>query len=111
MEDFASQLLSLRAQRDAPLTTASEAELLLRINRGLPETFRHRYEDVIRRRQDELLDRGEADEILQLSDQVEQMEADRVEALAELARLRGVMLTRLMSDLGIPATIPMHQVS
>jgi hypothetical protein len=108
---FVSQVLSLRAQRNAPMALASEAELLLRINQGLPDPIRHHYEELILKRQTERLDRQESEEILQLSEQVERLEANRVEALADLARLRGVTLTRLMSDLGIPATIPMNPVS
>jgi hypothetical protein len=40
---------------------------------------------------------------LRLSDQIEHLEVERVEALGELARLRGTSLSSLMAELGIQA--------
>ena len=43
-------------------------------------------------------------ELLQLTDQVEKLEAERVVALADLARLRQVSLSELLAQLGIQAS-------
>jgi hypothetical protein len=103
-DQFVSQVLTLRARRKAPGLLPSEAELLLRINQDLPEELRLRYEVLIGRRRDMSLTPDEQIELQQLTDQVENCEADRVRALADLARIRGVSLSQLMTDLGVTST-------
>jgi len=58
---------------------------------------------LIAKRQAETLTPDEHKELLRLIEQSEKAEAARVEAMAQLARLRGVSLTTLMHDLGIKA--------
>jgi hypothetical protein len=107
LEQFVSQVMSLRAKRETPGLSAADSQLLLRINRGLPEDLSRRYTDLIARRQSENLDQDELAELRQLTDVVESLEADRVSALVELARSRGISLETLMIELGIPA--PIHE--
>jgi DNA repair photolyase len=103
LERFVERLIDLKAQRSAPSLSEGETELLSRINRGLPSDLADRYRRLIEKRRAASLLPEEHEELLRLSDQTERLEAERVEALAELARLRGTSLTRLMSDLGIQA--------
>ena len=103
LDQFVAHLMALRARRQAPYLSSAEAGLLLRINRGLPEDLRLRYNELIARRKAAALTPQEQNELLTLTDQVEKQEADRAEALANLARLRKVSLPTLMNDLGIPA--------
>jgi hypothetical protein len=105
--DFLSSLLSLRARREANGLPASESQLMLRINQGLPDELRRRYQDLIGRRQQESLDEPEYEELMRLSDLVEHIEVERLEALDALARLRGIPLGSLMSALEIPE--PSHE--
>jgi hypothetical protein len=62
---------------------------------------------LIARRQSENLDQNELAELRQLTNVVESFEADRVSALIDLARSRGISLETLMIDLGISA--PIHE--
>lgn len=102
LDDFVSQVIELRARRRAPSVPPAESELLLtKINRGLPSGIRRRLDQLIAKRQAETLTPEEHRELLRLTDQLEAMEAERAEALTQLARLRGVSLTTLMCDLGI----------
>lgn len=101
LERFVERLIDLKAQRSAPRLSEGETELLSRINRGLPSDLAERYRHLIQKRRAASLLPEEHEELLRLSDQTERLEAERVEALAGLARLRGTSLTRLMSDLGI----------
>ena len=103
LERFVERLIDLKAQRSAPRLSEGETELLSRINRGLPLDMADRYRRLIEKRRAASLLPEEHEELLRLSDQTEHLEAERVESLAELARLRGTSLTRLMSDLGIQA--------
>jgi hypothetical protein len=80
----------------------AESELLIKINRGLPAKVQARLNELTVKRQAERLTPEEYGELLRLTDQVEAVEAARATALAQLATLRGVSLSTLMRDLGIP---------
>lgn len=101
LERFVTDVITLQAQKKAPSITQSEADLLLKINQGIPDTLRERYDYLILRRKQEALTPAEQIEILRLGEQVEKLETQRIEYLAELARFRKVTLVGLMKDLGI----------
>jgi hypothetical protein len=85
----------------APSVSEEESELLLAINRGLSGEMAERYRELIRRRQAGTLGPEEHRELLRLTDEVERQQAERIENLSELARLRGLPLVALMEELGI----------
>jgi hypothetical protein len=99
---FLSQVLALRARREAPSLSAPESQLLLPINQGLPEEIGRRYDELIVKRQAETLSEVELGELVHLTDVVENLEAGRMDALATLARSRGMSVGEVMADLGIP---------
>jgi hypothetical protein len=95
------QVLSLRAERGAPVLPAAESELLLKINRPIPDDLQRRYDELIARRDARTLTPEEHEELLGLTDQVELLEADRMGHLIELAQLRQIPLEALMKQLGL----------
>lgn len=101
LEQFAFQVIALRAQRQAPSLPQAEAELLLKINQGVSPEVQKRYDELIAKRRAESLTPNEYEELLHLAGQTEKLEARRMEHLAELARLRRISLTDLMGNLGI----------
>lgn len=103
LEQIFSRIIALQAQRKAPHLSAQESELLIKINRGLPTNLRKRLNELSARRKANILTSDEHSELLGLVDMLEEAEATRAEALAQLARLRGVSMTALMKDLGIQA--------
>jgi hypothetical protein len=103
LEQFVYQVVNLRAKREAPSLPKAEAELLKKINRGIPKDIRERYKVLIEKRRDEELTPKEYKELLKLSDEVEKIEAQRVEYLAEMAMLRQTSMADLMKSLGIQA--------
>jgi hypothetical protein len=103
LERFVERLIDLKAQRSAPRLSPRETELLSKINRGLPADLATRSQELIQKRRAGTLSADEHAELLRLSDRVEHLEAERVEALAELASQRGTSLSRLMAELGIQA--------
>jgi hypothetical protein len=103
---FVAEVLALRARRQAPRLTATEAELLQRINQGLALDLAERYDQLVARRRDESLTPDEHEELIRLSDAVEEHDARRAAALTELAQVRNVPLGALMEQLGIKA--PAH---
>ncbi|AFZ23416.1 hypothetical protein Cylst_1106 [Cylindrospermum stagnale PCC 7417] len=105
LEKFVSQVISLQAQRKASRLPADEAELLIKINQGIPSDIQTIYDKLITKRQAETLTTEEHRELLGLTEQMEKLQAQRIEYLAELARLRGISLTVLMENLGIQTQI------
>ncbi len=101
LEQFAFQVMALRAQRQAPSLPQAEAELLLKINQGVSPEVQKRYDELMAKRWAESLTSNEYEELLHRADQTEKLEARRMEHLAELARLRRISLTDLMGNLGI----------
>jgi hypothetical protein len=104
MEEFTSQVIAMRAQRRAGSLSLSESEFLEEINRGMPGESRCRLEELVARRQDEALSSEEHQELLQLTKQLESLEAERARHLVDLASLRGVSLSELLEQLGISAS-------
>ena len=103
LQEFVAGVLVLRAQRQAPHLSAEESKLLLSINQGLPEELCNRLNTLIAKRDDDTLTNEEHQELIQLTDQVEQRQAERAAALGKLAILRKTSLTSLMDQLGIKA--------
>jgi hypothetical protein len=85
----------------APSLSEKESELLLAINRSLPAAKTQQYQELTARRRAETLNPMEHQELLDLTDDVERLQAERIEHLAELAHLRGKPLGVLMEELGI----------
>lgn len=102
LEHTINKLVLLKAQRTIPNRSAAELALLTTINESvLPLGVHQRYRELIKKRQEENLTDEEYAELLQLGDQAEQNQVERLEALAELAHLRGTSVRELMNALGI----------
>ncbi|HEY1376531.1 MAG TPA: hypothetical protein VGF55_07040 [Gemmataceae bacterium] len=101
---FVARVLDLRAERQAPRLSAAEADLLLRINAGLPDELRQRWDELGQKRRAETLTPDEHADLLRLTEEVERRQADRLAALTELAQLRRVSLAAVMDQLGVQIT-------
>jgi hypothetical protein len=101
LERFADEVASIRARRRAPMLSVSESALFEVINRTLPEEDRARLDVLSDRLRREALAEKEHPELLELQGRLEALHAARMEALAQLARQRGVTLTAVMDQLGI----------
>lgn len=101
LRQFASEVLALQARRHARPLPAQEAELLLTINRRLPQEVQARYDALCATRDAETLSLDEHEELLRLTKEAESLDAARVQALAKLAELRGMTLAKLLQELQI----------
>jgi hypothetical protein len=82
-----------------------ESELLLRINQSLSYDQWQKYYHLRHKRQEEQLTQDEHHELIALSDELEESNAQRMTYMAELAQLRNISLDKLMKELGlIPAS-------
>jgi hypothetical protein len=98
---FIAQVIALQAQRNAPSLQQQESELLLKINQSIPLDIQKYYNDLIDKRDAETLTDDEYRELLHLTEMIEKQQAQRIEYLIELAKLRGISLNTLMGNLGI----------
>lgn len=110
LEEFVAAAIALRAHRRAPSLPHSESELLLKINQGLPAELWERVDVLRAKLEDETLPPEERVELLQLNEQIEELNVDRVKLLAELADQRGVTLSKLMQDLEISTSYSLQIV-
>ncbi len=100
VQTLQSQLAQTQSP-DAPRLSETETHLLQKINEGLPpETWQY-YNTLIEKRQAETLTPDEHATLIGLSNRIEELNARRIEHLAELARLRQISLSALMQQLGI----------
>ncbi len=78
-----------------------ESELMTRINRGLTPDNQVRYLELREKRENETLTSKEEYELSQIIESLEDIWADRLEALLKLARLRKMTPQQLMNQLQI----------
>ncbi len=104
LERFVARLFSLKAREIAPLLSAKEIELLLKINRGLPPIMQQRLNKLIEKRQAHTISQDELTELIELTDQVEQFDVERLQYLRELAQVRGVTLDEVIKHLDLKPT-------
>lgn len=101
LEQVLDRVLALQAEHKAAHLSAEESSLLVCINQGLPVELRERLTVLHTKREDESITDAEYEDLTRLTDRVEEMHAERMAALTELARLRGFSLPELMDQLGI----------
>jgi hypothetical protein len=98
-DKLAQGIAELQTRRNGHSLSSHEARLLRQINKGFSDSWWKRYHLLIDKRRAETLTRAEQRELLDLTDQLENREAKRMEALAKLAQLRQCSVTDLASKL------------
>jgi hypothetical protein len=101
LEQFTDKVIALRAQRRAPNLPKDEAELLQKINAGVPSEMHRRFAELDAKMHDETITPMEQQELLKLTDQMELADAERMHNLTLLAEMRNVSVDLLMAQLGI----------
>jgi hypothetical protein len=101
LERFVAKLFALKAREETPNLSAAETALLLKINRDLLPAARKRMNELIDKRQAGLITQSELEELIQLTDQSEEIGVERLRCLIELAALRNIPVDELMRQLGI----------
>ena len=101
LEQFVAQVVALRAQRTAPHLGQEETALLLQINTSLAPEAQCRFDALVAKRQGETITPAELTELIEITDEIERRDAQRVAALIQLARLRQTTLPVLMNVLGL----------
>lgn len=100
-ERYILNTLQERLQPSLPTAQLTEADLLQQINIGFSAQTWEQYHTLIAKRHAETLSPEEHEQLIQLSDRLEELNVTRIEALIQLATLRNQPLTDLMQTLGI----------
>jgi hypothetical protein len=90
--------LSQSPQADSAVIPSEEVSLLQTINRRLPATEQQRLDYLRLQLEAETITEPERQELLKLSDRLEQQDAERAEALFQLAQLRQVNFAELLQE-------------
>jgi hypothetical protein len=101
LEQVFDHMLALQAAHKAAHLSAAESALLTRVNQGLPAALRERLTCLRAKREEESITDADYEELTRLTDRAEELHADRMAALVELAKCRGMRLAALMAQLGI----------
>lgn len=86
---------------EAAPSSEDESNLLRKISNGPASDVWQEYRTLVAKRREETLTEVERRRLLEISDQIEAWNTQRVGYLAELARLRGIAVPELMEQLGI----------
>lgn len=95
---FVEKAKKLRQDGGGQKTSVSpvEADLLHKINTIFPAAKRRRYDELYARFKSGDLQKDEREELLELNNEFELLNAERIEFIGELARLRGRTLEQVM---------------
>jgi hypothetical protein len=104
-EAFVGKVLSIQAQRKALSLPQNEVDLLQKINVQLGKTERVRLEQLNTKLDNETLTKAEHEELVGLLERIEELDAERMSTLVDLATLRGVTLEDMMKQLGFPPNL------
>ena len=91
--------LRLVPKQMAPRLSKKETELFLKINRGLPEEQWQRMAELNEKLEEAALTETEHAELLRLAKRSERLQVERLRAVIELAKLRGVQPEEMMRQL------------
>jgi hypothetical protein len=89
------------AQPSRTRAEPSEAELLQRVNLGFSADWWATYRGLIVERQSETISSADLARLVGMSEALEQANVPRIEALGQLAELRGCTIEEVMASLGI----------
>lgn len=104
LDSFVAQVVALRTCRAGGQLGVDETALLLTINAAhLDPAQQARFDALVAKRQAEMITPMELQELIELTGMSEQRDAERLEALQELARLKQTTVGTLMNSLGIRA--------
>ncbi len=99
LDSFIGKILQIRGKRQAPNVPAAEADLLQKITHCIPKNTQARFNELVKQRQANKIDEASLQELCDLSDQIELLEADRIHHLAQLAQLRSTSIEDLIQQL------------
>jgi hypothetical protein len=103
LEKFIQKIGHLIARRKVAHLPERESQLLMKINKAIPVALQSRYEYLLTKNRAETITPLEHEELLKVIEKVELKNAERLEHLIELSRIRNTSLDVLMRQLHLNA--------
>ena len=100
-EQFVEKIMQLKAQRQTEFLPKNETELLTKINKTLATEVLERYQILQQKRNAQTLTNTEFEELSKIVEQKEQLNAERIKHLGELATIRNKSLREVMQELDL----------
>lgn len=97
LEDYIEQLIAENIDE----SLSKEDQLLLKINKGIAIEKWERFYELKAKREAENLTGNEHQELIEVYSEIEEVHAQRLLYLVELADLKGISVRDLMNELGI----------
>jgi hypothetical protein len=104
LKEFSAQVAAIYQERQSDAVT-TEAPLLDVVHRSLSPQTQQRWNELLEKRDAASLSPSEYEELLQLTDEVEELNVQRMTALSQLAQARGVDLRTMMRQLNLPEPV------
>ncbi len=101
LEELVDEVLTIQAERRAPHLSGEESKLMKTIQKRLSESKQNRLRELQAQRDEEKFSADGYAELAEITDELEEMHAERMKALLELANLRGTTVTEQMNQIGI----------
>ncbi len=101
LDSLMLKIKQIRYKHFPTILPKDEAELLKKINAGLPIEIHQRYRKLRAKRQKESLTQSEYLELLSITETIEDFDTQRLQWLIELAKLRNITLNELTKQLGL----------
>lgn len=101
LEQLVGNVLAVRAERVAPHLSGEETKLLQTIQKCLPDKSLKRMKELQTLRDDEKLSPEGFAELAKLIEKLEEIHAERMNAVAALADLRGITFQTAMQQVGL----------
>lgn len=103
-EQFIEKAKKIRQKSPKSDWTKTEISLIKKVNEStLSAEEQKRFYELVRKRQDESIKPKELKELIELTDQAELLNAERIENLVKLAKSKNVSLDEIMKRLNIVA--------
>ena len=96
---FITKVLALRTKKSVANLTEIESQLTKQIINSLSPAKQKRYETLMQKRWDETLSENELQELIKTTETIEEMDAQRAEAIFTLSQIKGVSPEELMKEL------------
>jgi diphthamide synthase subunit DPH2 len=101
LDKIISQAIVLRAKKQAKFAEKKEANLLVKINQGLNREQQLRFDELAKKLQSENITESERKDFLQLTNQIELLDAKRIKLIGDLAKIRKQTFDETLKELGI----------
>jgi len=98
LEQLIKQAIKVQTQHKVQRLSNDQSVILQKINQSISSDLQERYQILITKRNDEILTNEEYQELLNIGEQVEAIDAKRIEYLTELASLRHTSLAALIQE-------------